>query len=304
MSIRKLTLVGATALGLLLVAFALASAGALAAAPPEVSTGGASAITRSEASLTGTVNPQGLETTYAYQFGLSTEYGQSQPAYPGGIGVGSEATAVAAPLRLAPLTPGTTYHYRLTATNEEGTSYGQDESFTTVANRPPIVGTGGASGISANGATISGTVDPLEVEAKYAFEYGADTGYGSQAFGTVDPEQGEQVVTLSLQGLEPGTTYHYRLVAGNPGGTATGSDGTFTTATVASPIGAPAVAPLLATPSIAFPVAARVVPGKVVPRKLTRAQKLTAALRACAKKLKSNRSACRRRARKKYAGAK
>jgi hypothetical protein len=267
---------------------------------PLVSTGAASVLTRSSANVTGTVNPETLETSYSYQYGLSTEYGASAPAYPG-IEAGAGASDVPAPFTLSPLTPGTTYHYRLVARNAEGTSYGQDETFTTVADQPPIVSTGPAGGISTSGATVSGTVDPREVQATYEFEYGTDTGYGTQVSGTASPQQGVQTVALSLQGLQPGTTYHYRLVASNPGGAAAGADETFATPGILDPLVFPATAPLIATPNIAFPSGSQANTGTGETKKLTSAQKLAKALKACAKKVRHvNRKKCEKEARAKY----
>lgn len=227
------------------------------APPPMVSTGAASEITTTKAQLNGTVDPEGLATSYFYEYGQTTEYGTDAPVYPTSIEVGSGTSAVPAPQVLSPITPGTTYHYRLVATNSAGTSYGADRVFTTPANQPPAVSTGAVSGVSATGATISGIVNPGETEATYEFEYGTTTAYGSETFGSASPQQGEQNVTLSLANLQPATTYHYRLVAGNAGGRAEGSDQTFTTPGIATTLVAPATEPLLATPSIRFPTAVK-----------------------------------------------
>ncbi|MGC2372740.1 MAG: hypothetical protein WA484_02585, partial [Solirubrobacteraceae bacterium] len=92
------------------------------------------------------------------------------------------------------------------------------------------------------------------------------------------------------------TTYHYRLAASNPGGTAYGADETF--ATPEYPASAIAQTPVLAA-SLGFldpePAA-----GKPTNRSLTRAQKLTNALKACGHKPKRQRPGCQREARKKY----
>jgi hypothetical protein len=58
---------------------------------------------------------------------------------------------------------------------------------------------------------------------------------------------------LTLEDLQPGTTYYYRLVATNADGTTYGEDETFTTPGYLSPIIQPATPPLLAIPAIAFP---------------------------------------------------
>jgi hypothetical protein len=250
-------------------------------------------VSRASSNLNGTVNPGGLGAAYYYQYGPTTEYGQSAPAAPG-ANVGPGSSPVTAPMTVAPLTPGTTYHYRLVASNEVGTSYGQDQTFTTLAYNPPLVSTGPAFGVSANAATIGGTIDPQGAQTTYRFEYGTDTGYGTQAFGTVPPEQGVQTVTLSLTGIEYATSYHYRLVASNPNGSAVGADQTFTSAAGPTPIDGPPNAPQIAVPTIAFPKEVR----GATPRTLTNAQKLASALKACAKKPKRKRASCQKKARK------
>jgi hypothetical protein len=270
---------------------------------PLVSTGATSELGQSSANVTGSVTPEGAETYYYYQYGPTTEYGQSTVPEGPGISVGAGLSAVPAPARLVPLTPGVTYHYRLVAWNEAGTSYGQDETFTAIAGQSPLAVTGPASGVAVSEATISGTIDPQGKETSYRFEYGTDTGYGTQAFGTVLPEQGVQTVALSLRGLDPGTTYHYRLVVSNPGGTSEGADQTFTTPGILDPLVNPATTPLIATPAIVFPKEEK--GSGTTTKTLTNAQKLAAALKVCKKeKSKSKRARCKTQARKRYGPAK
>jgi hypothetical protein len=216
-------------------------------------TGAASAVGQASANVTGTVNPEGLESYYYYQYGPTTEYGQGTAPSGPGISVAPGTSAVAAPASLIPLVPGITYHYRLVAWNAEGTSYGEDRTFTTPAGLSPVAATGPASGISVDEATISGTVEPVGKETNYRFEYGTTTAYGTQAFGVVLPEQALQTVTLNLRGIEANTTYHYRLVVSNAGGTSYGEDRTFTTAPIAFPLIAPTPPALLALPAVSFP---------------------------------------------------
>jgi DNA-binding beta-propeller fold protein YncE len=268
-------------------------------AAPAVSTGAVTALTQHSADLTGVVNPETLETSYYYQFGPTTEYGRSAPSSPG-IAIGSGSSDRPAPLTLAQLTPGTTYHYRLVATSADGTGYGEDREFTTPAEQPPSVATGQASAVSSNAATISGTVDPRQASTAYRFEYGIDTSYGGKAFGTVSPQQGVQTILLSLAGLQPATVYHYRLVASNSGGVAAGGDQTFTTSAVLDPLVPPALAPLIAAPNIAFPNGERPASAKT----LTNVQKLAKALKACRNGSRKRRARCERQARKKYASVK
>jgi hypothetical protein len=91
---------------------------------PTVNTHAASAVTLTSAILNGSVVTNGLVTTYRFEFGKSIAYGQSTPAR-------STRSDSSVSETLSGLEPNTTYHYRLTATNNEGTSYGPDAVFFT-----------------------------------------------------------------------------------------------------------------------------------------------------------------------------
>jgi hypothetical protein len=79
--------------------------------------------------LTGAVNPQGVPTTFQFQYGTSTRYGSAVPAMPGSAGAGTAPFGVA--WRIEYLAPGTTYHYRLTATKAGHAISTADATFTT-----------------------------------------------------------------------------------------------------------------------------------------------------------------------------
>lgn len=96
---------------------------------PAVTTTAASNVTANSAQLNGTVNPNGLTATVKFQYGTSTSYGGEIAATPGSVS-GSSATQVTA--SPSGLLPYTTYNYRLVATNRVGTTYGEDQSFTTL----------------------------------------------------------------------------------------------------------------------------------------------------------------------------
>lgn len=203
---------------------------------PTVETGAASAITTGSASIAGTVDPDGLEVTACeVEYGPTEAYGSSEPceSLPG---AGTEAVPVTAPL--AGLAADTTYHYRLAATNESGTGYGADATFTTSPEAPAVL-TGSASALGQTSATLNGTVDPNGTEVTSChFEYGATEAYGSSApCSPSSPGSGSSPVAVSapVSGLTAGTTYHLRLVATGAGGTGEGSDQSFTTPTPALP---------------------------------------------------------------------
>jgi hypothetical protein len=125
---RRSMACGVSLLVFLLGALALAPAASPAAVPPSAATGAATGVTDTRATLSGTVNPHGQETTFRFQYGTTTAYGKQTP--PAAAGSGSGEASVSA--FLSGLAPGTTYHYRLSATNASGTTVGADRTFTTI----------------------------------------------------------------------------------------------------------------------------------------------------------------------------
>ncbi len=89
----------------------------------------ASQVTASSATLGATVNPRGQATTYRFEYGTDTTYGQSAPAE--AVAIGSGATGIAVSQAIAGLAPDTTYHFRAVATSPIGTTLGPDTTFTT-----------------------------------------------------------------------------------------------------------------------------------------------------------------------------
>ncbi len=100
---------------------------------PTVTTGAASSVGETEATLNGTVNPNGKSTKYHFKWGETAAYGK-ETTVPPAI-EGSSNTPVSA--NLSGLTPGKLYHYRLVAENEAGPAEGTDHTFTTLKPPPP-----------------------------------------------------------------------------------------------------------------------------------------------------------------------
>ena len=106
---------------------------------PEANTGLAAAIDATSAVLNGTVSPNGLTTTYYFEYGTTTAYG---------LVTASRTTDADASVSetVGGLSADTTYHYRLVATNSSGTSYGPDRSFQTASTDPAPISSGGGGG--------------------------------------------------------------------------------------------------------------------------------------------------------------
>jgi hypothetical protein len=103
---------------------------------PTVETGEARSVTDTTAELNGTIDAIGDQTTYRFEYGLTTAYGSQMPA--GAEGVAGAGRAPRAFSRLiSGLQPLTTYHFRLVATNSAGETAGADQAFTTLAAGEP-----------------------------------------------------------------------------------------------------------------------------------------------------------------------
>lgn len=128
------------------------------ATKPTVSTGAAANLTPSTATLLGRVTPNGAQTTFVFQYGLTKLYTAATPVTAAGAG----NAAVSVTGDLAGLAPATTYHYRLVAINRVGTTNGADRTFKTkpqplgltLAATPNPVGFGQPTVL---GGTLSGT---------------------------------------------------------------------------------------------------------------------------------------------------
>ncbi len=219
-------------------AMALAGTGvtgiALAAASPAVTTGSASSVKQQSAVLNGTVNPDGSQTTYYFQWGLTNSYGVNGALHSAGSGTNSVKVHETA----GDLIPGSVYHYRLVGTSRSGTSVGADHTFKTTGHPPPGVSTGPAAQIGQNSATVTGVINPEGANTTWYFQWGTTTAYGNNTTGgTVSGTSSPQTVAQALSGLEAGTIFHYRLVARNgPTGPMAGNDAIFMTYPLHRPV--------------------------------------------------------------------
>jgi hypothetical protein len=205
------------------------------ASAPAVTTGPASGVGASVATLNATVNPNGGATDAWFEYGTTTGYGLITPQQ--ALGSGTSPLAVSA--NIAGLTCGTLYHFRARASNSAGVPTGGDATFTTspCASGPTVV-TGVATNVGPNSATLNATVNPNGSATSAWFEYGTTTGYG-----LATPQQGvgsgtsASPVSAVVTGLACGTSYHFRARASSAAGIPAALDAAFTTA--ACPSGGP-----------------------------------------------------------------
>lgn len=120
-------IIASTALALVLPAPAQAQS-----SKPVVRTGAVADLKAQSATLLGRVEPSGARTTYHFEFGTTTRFGGVTPSGVATAGAGAINVTAA----LAPLAPFTTYHYRLVATNRNGTTRGARRTFKT--RRQPL----------------------------------------------------------------------------------------------------------------------------------------------------------------------
>ncbi|HET9651417.1 MAG TPA: hypothetical protein VFP36_04475, partial [Usitatibacter sp.] len=203
-------------------------------AAPAATTGAATNVTASGATLNGSAAPDGAETTVAFDFGATTSYGGSIAASPSPIPATAKSTSIAG--SVGALACGTTYHYRVKAVNSVGTTFGADQAFSTAAcpvtASAPLATTGIAASITASSATLAGAVTPDGADTTVAFDLGTSTSYGISVAAAPSPVAAtapSTAVSAGATALACGTTYHYRVKATNSAGTALGLDQSFTT---------------------------------------------------------------------------
>ncbi|MCL2769701.1 MAG: hypothetical protein FWD42_06270 [Solirubrobacterales bacterium] len=219
---------------------------------PNVTTAQASEVNEATATLHGDVDPEVSEgaseiTSCRFEFIQAAGYkkaieGKAPNPYVSGQSVlcspavpYSSATAVVA--ALSGLAPSSTYHYRLVAENKEGKGGdGEDFTFTTFG----AAGIGGetASAITTT-AILRAQVDPFGYQTTCHMQYVSSAKFVSSGYAEAKtvpcvPESlgagfSSAGVSAAIGGLTTDTTYHYRFVTSNAGGTTTGADETFST---------------------------------------------------------------------------
>jgi len=204
--------------------------------PPTATTDPATNINSNSATLNATVNPHYFNTTVKFEWGLDTSY----PNTTDSVLIGSGGTDVAVPSGITGLSPNTTYHYRVVATNAYGTANGNDEIFTTppitltitsplnsaTINRPDVMVRGTVANSTGNetGVTVNGIIAtvyngqffvnhvPLTEGSNTITVTATDTaGYTATTSITINAVTTMPYVTLNANiesGIAPMTTYY------------------------------------------------------------------------------------------------
>jgi hypothetical protein len=205
--------------------------------PELIGSESASGIEPLSATLNATINPEGNATTYRFEYGPTTSYGSSAPAPEGSLSANFNEEPVS--IELTKLTAGTTYHYRIEASDSKGhVTTGQDQTFTT---QPAVlIDSLSVSNVAETSATLEALLNPLGAAASYRLEYDTSEytpggpSHGITAIeGSLGAGTSDVPISMHVDGLQLGTLYHYRVVAHDTREsveyTVDGPDQTFTT---------------------------------------------------------------------------
>jgi hypothetical protein len=140
-------------------------------APPATVTQPPTDLTETSATISGTINPFGLLTTYYFEYGATTAYGSKLPvSIEAPAGKGTVARVFSR--ELTGLTPGGTYHFRLIATSSAGRTEGVDRSFTTLSSgASPVRAYEQVTPADKEGATIIPNLSFLVAPDGHGFSY-------------------------------------------------------------------------------------------------------------------------------------
>ena len=236
------------------------------AVPPRiVGEPSASFVGSSSAVLFGELNPENANTEYLFEYGACPTLAECADTQIGRTTANRSSAyeTIGTTLEAGGLQPATVYSYRLFAQSENAAkteqlkATGSEGTFTTAPAPVPRASTGAPSAVTSTTAVVSGAATPDGQPATYAFELGvyngASTRYGIVFSGSAGASVGSVPESLALSGLQPGTTYAYRIVVKSGYGVAIGKAVLFTTAGLPAVLVSPSPLAMLTVPSIAFP---------------------------------------------------
>jgi phosphodiesterase/alkaline phosphatase D-like protein len=184
-------------------------------------------ITTTAARLHGSVAPGGVSTQVWFEFGREPTFTTRSTTAPQSANGGQPVDVSA---QLSSLLPNTRYFFRVIARNGVGTSVGEALTFTTTAGVPGVI-TDPASGISRTGATLHGRVVSNGAGTAW-FEIGTSSNpatFSKRATIALGAGTVQIRIDDAVTGLQPGTTYWFRMAARTSEGERTGEVRSFTT---------------------------------------------------------------------------
>ena len=199
---------------------------------PEVSIDPPGTLGTSSVELSGVVNPQGTATEWVFEYrAQGSEHFNQGPS--GTLPAGSSSVPVSA--TLTGLEPNVSYEARLVATNAAELPVASSTVSFLTGGTGPTARTWFTAPRSTTTARVNGLVTPRNAPTTFYFEWGLTAAYGN--FAPIGKAAGPgsastpTLVSQELAGLQPGTTYHFRIVAENAFGKDEGEDRIFTTRT-------------------------------------------------------------------------
>ena len=198
---------------------------------PTGSTDPTTNVTGESATLNGTLDPNGPPgAEYYFEYSVN---GSDWTPLSGPIDAGKGTDPIAVSQALEGLEPNFTYHSRLRYGKKFGSSFSAapEVTFTTDPLAPTVL-TRTPLPVTDTTARLRGSIDPNNDATSYYFEYGSTTAYGTRIpipDGAAGAGGKSVAVSILISGLDPESTYHYRLVAENSTGIGEGEDVGFTT---------------------------------------------------------------------------
>jgi hypothetical protein len=212
---------------------------------PDLKIASVSAIANTSATFNGTIGAQGLAvsdchfeyvTEAAFEASGFSDLGSggSVPCNPPAGSIPTDSNSHPVSATASGLTRNETYRVRLSAANANGAVTTGDLGFETVG--PPLVETTGSPVRTTTTARLDSRIDPRGAVATYHFEYGDQGPCDANPCTATAPQPAGagkefELVSQRIEGLQPNTAYHYRVVGdnGNPDGPQFGEDMTLTT---------------------------------------------------------------------------
>jgi len=170
------------------------------------------------ASLTAGIDPENEQTEYVVEYGVQ---GSGETTSESVMMTANQFEAEVVTVKLKGLLPNVTYNFHFVARNAAGMSAGAVQSFTTLPGLS--IDSESVSQVTATSARLAGTLNPFTVPTHYRFQYGSEAcasavhecvsvpvpeGYAGEGLGDVP-------FSVLVEGLTPGSVYHYRVVAVN-----------------------------------------------------------------------------------------